>query len=112
MGPSECMRHCCVGLTTSTPAALRPSTRCYIPARCTSALRGSRPAPCMACRRMAAISSSDSSSWGGSNSMGEPQVDAEVLQVGADAAEVAQLVLELRRDVSRCLGFDGLHNKL
>jgi hypothetical protein len=44
--------------------------------------------------------------------MGEPQVNAEVLQVGADAAEVAQLVLELRRDVSRCLGFDGLHNKL
>jgi hypothetical protein len=44
--------------------------------------------------------------------MGEPQVDAEVLQVGADAAEVAQLVLELRRDVSRCLGFGGLHNEL
>ncbi len=62
MGPSECMHHC-VGLTTSTPAALRPSTRCsaHIPARYTSALRGSRPAPCMACRRMAAISSSDGS---------------------------------------------------
>jgi hypothetical protein len=44
--------------------------------------------------------------------MGEPQVDVEVLQVGADAAEVAQQALELRRDVSRCLGLDGLHNNL
>jgi hypothetical protein len=42
----------------------------------------------------------------------ESQVDTAVLQVGADAAQVAQQVLDLRRDVSRCLGFNWLHQRL
>ena len=58
MGPSECMRHC-AGLPTSTPAALSSiRSSAHIPARYTSALRGSLPAVCMAYRRIAATSSS------------------------------------------------------
>jgi hypothetical protein len=41
------------------PQALHEVFDAQTPARCTSALRGSRQAPCRACRRMAAISSSD-----------------------------------------------------
>jgi hypothetical protein len=54
------------------PRQPRPSTRCsaHTPASETSASRGNRPAQAMDWRSTAAISSSDSSSWGGWNSIG------------------------------------------
>ncbi len=66
----RCSRHS-TGLATISPAARSPSTRCsaQIPARNTSACRGNRPALAMDRRRIAATSSSVSSSRGGSNSM-------------------------------------------
>ena len=63
-------RHC-TGRITSNPASRKLSTRCcaQTPARKRSAWRESRPAAAIDWRRTATTSSSESSSWSGSNSI-------------------------------------------